>query len=713
MAGDPFRYFRIEARELSDEIAGGVLDLDTAADRAGTLARILRAAHTLKGAARVVRQAAIAEAAHALEDVLQPHRGDAGTLPPDATADLLARVDAIEAGIAALPPAAPEPPEPPAPTAPTAPGPSAAPTAPGPAAAPATVDEPAVPSAPDADALTVIRTDATDVDDLLEAIGETQAHLAPLRHGVAELDRIRRGLDLLRAQLDGLVGARHTGDHGDPAERAATGNRIRAMTVGLGNDLAAVEHDLAGSLEHGERELRQIRVAAEQLRLVRAGSVLPALHRAARDAAAQAGCRIAFHATGGDTRLDPQVLSTVYGALLHTVRNAVAHGIEPVDHRREAGKPDEGRVAVAIERRGTRIVFSCRDDGRGIDIEAVRRAAVGAGIDTTAMTIEEVTGLVLRGDISTATTVTELAGRGVGLDAVRDAVERLGGVVSIASEPGRGTTVDLTVPLSLLAVECLIVDAAGTTVAVPLDAVRQCLRLADAESTTTTVRYAARTVPYLPLAVELRLRSEAQPAVAMIVSAPAGTAAIGVDRVVDTTTVVVRAIPALAPASAVVGGLYLSGEGNPRIVLDPAGLVAAAERGHHLPPSSAPAERRPVLVVDDSLTTRMLERSILESAGYDVDVAASGEEALAKAHQTGYGLFLVDVEMPGMDGFTFIEHTRADPALQHVPSILVSSRASPADRQRGREAGAVMHVAKGAFDQNELLDHIGRLVGSR
>jgi two-component system chemotaxis sensor kinase CheA len=198
----------------------------------------------------------------------------------------------------------------------------------------------------------------------------------------------------------------------------------------------------------------------------------------------------------------------------------------------------------------------------------------------------------------------------------------------------------------------------------------------------------------------------------MIVAAPGGTAAIGLDRVVDTATVVVRAVPPLAPASAIVGGLCLDGEGNPRIVLDPAGLVAAAHgnRGTATEPA-ADAPRRPVLVVDDSLTTRMLERSILESAGYAVETAASGEEALAKARDTRYGLFLVDVEMPpGMDGFAFIEQTKADPRLHDIPAILVSSRASPADRERGRQAGAVMHVAKGAFDQNELLEHIGKLV---
>jgi two-component system chemotaxis sensor kinase CheA len=153
----------------------------------------------------------------------------------------------------------------------------------------------------------------------------------------------------------------------------------------------------------------------------------------------------------------------------------------------------------------------------------------------------------------------------------------------------------------------------------------------------------------------------------------------------------------------------MNGDGDPRIMLDPAGLVEAARRTVPGPGTEDRPSRR-VLVIDDSLTTRMLERSILQSAGYDVDVAASGEEALAKASGGGYGLFLVDIEMPGMDGFTFIEHTLADPALRDIPSILVSSRASEEDRRRGVEAGARLHVAKNEFDQNELLRQIGKLV---
>jgi two-component system chemotaxis sensor kinase CheA len=672
VAGDPYRYFRIEARELSDDLAGGVLDLERGADPAAALARVLHAAHTLKGAARVVKQAGIAEAAHALEDVLDPHRPDPSAVPPAAIAAALAEVDRIDAGIAALP------------------GPEAAAPPPARARENAPEREPEQPA--------VVRTDTADVDDLLEAIGEAQTHLAPLRHRLDELDRIRRGIDLLRAQLDA------------PGP-AGTRDRWRAVAAGLGHDLAAVTHDLARSVEHGERELRQIRGSAEQLRLVRAGSVFPTLHRAARDAAAQVGCRVAFTGAGGDTRLDPHVLSTVYGCLLHIVRNAVAHGIEPVEVRRRAGKPDEGRVTVEVGRRGTRIVFTCRDDGRGVDVDAVRRAATRAGIDTATLGPADLTALVLRGGISTAGQVTELSGRGVGMDMVRDTAQRLGGEVSIASVPGRGTTVELTVPLSLLAVESLLVEAAGTVAVVPLDAVRQCVQLTG--TVDGTIRYGAHTVPYLPLATVLGVPTT-DARVAMVVSAPGGTAAIGLDRVVDTTTVVVRAVPPLAPAGAVVGGLCLDGAGNPRIVLDPAGLVAAAAKGRAAVAEdrAVVAESRPVLVVDDSLTTRMLERSILESAGYVVETAASAEEALVKARDTRYGLFLVDVEMPGMDGFTFIERTKADPVLREVPAILVSSRASPADRERGRKAGAAMHVDKGAFDQTELLGHIGRLVVS-
>jgi two-component system chemotaxis sensor kinase CheA len=186
--------------------------------------------------------------------------------------------------------------------------------------------------------------------------------------------------------------------------------------------------------------------------------------------------------------------------------------------------------------------------------------------------------------------------------------------------------------------------------------------------------------------------------------------AVGVDRLSGGGTVIVRSLPAVAAASSVVAGASLDLEGNPQLALDPAGLVEAAGEAHSRT-RTAPAPRLPVLVVDDSLTTRMVEQSILESAGHLVDLARSGEEALEKVRSRPYSLFLVDVEMPGMDGFEFISRMRADPVLRDTPAVLVTSRSSPEDRLRGERAGARAYIVKSEFDQRQFLQTIEQLVG--
>jgi two-component system chemotaxis sensor kinase CheA len=237
--------------------------------------------------------------------------------------------------------------------------------------------------------------------------------------------------------------------------------------------------------------------------------------------------------------------------------------------------------------------------------------------------------------------------------------------------------------------------------------------------------YDGQAVPFLPLARALGGPAgrpdpdrggpdNAAPSVAVVVAVDGEAVAIGVDKLAGTSTLVVRPLPELAPAAPVIGGVSTDLDGNPRLVLDPPGLIAATTRpdGAGGAAPAEPATRHRILVVDDSLTTRMLERSILESAGYDVDLAASGEEGLDMARLRRYALFLTDIDMPGIDGFAFVEIARADPELAGVPAILVSSRASQQDRQRGAEVGASAYVVKGEFDQEQLLAHIRKLVPS-
>jgi two-component system chemotaxis sensor kinase CheA len=265
----------------------------------------------------------------------------------------------------------------------------------------------------------------------------------------------------------------------------------------------------------------------------------------------------------------------------------------------------------------------------------------------------------------------------------------------------------------------LVVEAGGQVAGIPLDVVSRAVRVAAAEINRTGTGDAlvldGRAIPFLPLAPVLNPQAPlaARPPLAwsaVVVDSDGQLAALGVERLLGTEHVVSRPLPAEVPPDQAVAGASLDAAGNPRLVLDAAGLVARALRGQA---AARPAQvrRPPILVVDDSLTTRMLEQSILESAGYEVDLAASGEEGLEKALARRYGLFLVDVEMPGIDGFTFIERSRADRRLADIPAILVTSRSDPEDFRRGETVGAHAYVVKSQFNQGELLDRIRGLVG--
>jgi two-component system chemotaxis sensor kinase CheA len=304
------------------------------------------------------------------------------------------------------------------------------------------------------------------------------------------------------------------------------------------------------------------------------------------------------------------------------------------------------------------------------------------------------------------------------LDVVREAVERLHGSVTAQTARGAGTTITVTVPLSVASFDALIVDADGARFAIPLDAVCGALRIDPKDIIRTegreTVIFDGSAVPLVSLKHLVHASAESSMASgrasAVVVRGASGTAATAVDRLAETMPIVMRPLPALAAADALAAGAALDDAGDPFLILDPDHLVAGAARAGSAIFEADPA-RVPVLVVDDSLTTRMLEQSILESAGFDVDLAASGEEALYKARARRYALFLVDVEMPGMDGFAFIERIRADLSLREIPAVLVTSRNTLEDRRRADDVGAQGYMVKSEFDQERLLEHIRRLIG--
>jgi two-component system chemotaxis sensor kinase CheA len=681
MASDPYKYFRPEARDLLDQCAKGVLELEKRGTSTATVQRLLRLAHTLKGAARVVKQSGIADRAHAIEDALSPFRDGDAIIARAQIDTILAHLDEIGGQIVTLAPADDA----------GRPG-------------------PGKPSQDDV--ARTVRTDIAETDAVLDGIAETHALLNGLRTTAQRMEQARHLADLLLAQLAPHGAADHERSSGrGPQHLHAIGEELR-------RSLGGAERNLGSTVDQMDRELQQLRDAAERLRLAPVDSLFVALERTARDIAQTLGKQVTFEGKGGNIRLDAHVLETMRDALIQIVRNAVAHGIEADRERTADGKPQSGRITVGVSRRGRRIVFECRDDGRGLDLDAVRRAAVQRGLIEPAaqqLGADELTRMLLGGGISTSTTVTGVSGRGVGLDVVRDAMARLHGEVTVRSEPGIGTTFELAIPPSLASMEALIVDAGGSPVAIPLDAVRRTLRV-DARDISraavgASIPYERQAIAFIPLSSALD--GTRWPAdrnwTAVVVAGAGGLAAIGVDRMLGTARIVVRPLPDGLAASPIVAGALLDPESNPQLILDPDGLVAVARRGDAggLEP---PPQRRPVLVVDDSLTTRMLEQSILESAGYEVDAVVSAEAALDAVRRKPYALILVDVEMPGMDGFTFVERIRSDPILRGIPAILVTSLAAPEDRQRGRDAGAQGYIVKSEFDQAELLAMIKPLM---
>ncbi len=679
---DLYRYFRVEAAEILEQLQKGLLELERGAPPAELIGKLLRLAHTLKGAARVVKQKGIADHSHSVEDLLVPIRDSGRAVDARLVAASLEHVDAMRAQLQAL----------------AEPTPSAEPVS---AQAAVRADEPFWAAPANTEELAV----------LMDGIGELNVRLGGVRETRARLEHARSLAELLRDQL-----ATRRRQHSSEAELV----RLRSLADELETVLVTAERQISSNVEQATRELAQVRDAAERLRLVPTANLWGSLERTARDAALSLGKRVRFEAKGGDVRLESELLAQVQRALVQAVRNAVAHGIEDATGRAAAHKPAEGVVTVEVLRRDGQVLFCCRDDGRGLDQDAVRRSAERHGVSPAALAGLNADGLarlLLGGGISTSSSVNAVSGRGIGLDLIREVAENVGGTVSLKSSASNGTVLERAVPVSLAALSALLVEVTGQVVALPLFAVRGTARQLPHEISHTAngdnVVVDGKIIPYVgldrllnphtPEATQQANRS------AVVVVADGVTIALGVERLLGIESIVVRGVPELALMSPIVSGASFDADGNPRLVLSPQGLVHAAERTAAAP-RAAPKQRAPILVIDDSLTTRMLEQSILESAGYEVDLAVSGEEGMDKARLRKYALFLVDVEMPGMDGFTFIERTRRDPELRQVPAILVTSRASPEDIERGRAVGALAHIEKREFNQTDLLERIRKLV---
>ena len=696
---DPYRYFRIEARELIEQLTQGLLSLDEEEGSAKAVPELFRYAHTLKGAARVVGQARMAEIAHAVEDALSPFRNTGRSVPLDSVHEFLRLVGQMAEELDTL-------------EAPAAPAPEASQSA--------EAGTPQVVVAPEGPSSEVVRVELERLDTLLEGLSEAVVQLGGLRGVVESLGQAQHGADSLIEQLTAPVAS-----NGSPAERARWLSRVLAVAEGMRSSLVKAGRQLGGGLGQVESELARLRDGANSLRLVPTQTLFGPLELAGRDAAASLGRQMEFHAEGGEIQIDGHVLAAVRQALLHVVRNAMDHGLETPDERRAVGKSPTGHFWLKVQRRGGRVSFRCEDDGRGVDLGRVRQVAVERGVVTAqeadALDEQGLLQLVFQPGFSTARAVSEVSGRGVGLDVVRDTVRRLKGDVHLTSRLGQGACITLEVPLTLASLEVLGVEAGGHRLLVPLEALSGAIHMpAEAVSWTgarASLSHGGQVLPFLALSDAMGFTSGAQRprtwSVLVLDAGSAGRAAVGVEKLLGISRRVSRPLPTTVPHLPLVAGASFDEQGMPLLLLDTAGLVRLVRAGSASGPPQVRTQRKHrILVVDDSVTTRMLEKSILEAAGYEVELGASGEEGVEKALRGGHSLLIVDVEMPGMTGLDVTRRLRATPSLQSLPILMVSSLATDEDKRRGREAGVSAYIVKGEFQQHGFLETVARLTAA-
>lgn len=498
--------------------------------------------------------------------------------------------------------------------------------------------------------------------------------------------------------------------------------------------LKAVEQSaraLAAALAEDGRALRvttdALMIELRRARMMPAGDLIAAFPDMVADLAQEMGKAVSWRTSGAELMIDREVAERIKDPLLHAVRNAIDHGIEPPPARTRAGKPATGTVALAIEAADNgRVAIEVSDDGAGIDLDAVREGAVRSRLLTAEEARDlpeiDVLDLVFQSNLSTRGVISAVSGRGLGLAIVRERAERLGGSVRLSSTPGAGTVLRLEVPAALANFRGIGVRAAGVDFVWPRDAVERTLALPAAARAEAGERgfvpFEGGAVPFAELSRLIghpadATRDGARIGSCLVIRHGLRRGIVAVDEVTGEREVMVKELrpPLLRVRHVLAAGML--GNGRLALILRTADVLETMALGPARQSSGRPARlgrRHRLLIVDDSLTTRAMEAGLLEAAGYEVEAVADGVEAWSALQQRPFDAVVSDVDMPNMNGFELTQKIRSDPRLKPLPIVLVTALEEREDHDRGLKLGANAYMMKSAFDQSLLIDLVRRVL---
>ncbi|WP_137936147.1 Hpt domain-containing protein [Chitinivorax sp. B] len=729
-----------EVNDLQPQISKVMRDWRTdpaAYEMSKALQRLL---HTLKGSARMTGAMRLGEATHNLETKVIGLQETAPT--SDDFDELESQLDQVNELIDILQ------------------GKSSAETAADVVAASQAAGNLAIPAMPmglvDADAAkSTLRVRADLVDRLVNQAGEVaiarsrmEAEMLALKQSLLDLTdnvtRLRTQLREIEIQAESQMASRmshiQTDNEFDPLEfdrftRLQELTRFMAESV---NDVATIQHNLLKNLDETDAALLQqgrmtkdLQQELMRIRMVPFSSVSERLYRIVRQTGKEVGKKVNLEIRGGRVEIDRSMLEKMTSPFEHMLRNAIDHGLESREKRIEAGKPEVGEISLSLKQEGNELVLILADDGAGLNLGKIREKAISKGLITADQVLsdEEAMYLIFEPGFSTADALSQLSGRGIGMDVVKNEISDLGGRVQLDSEIGKGTRFTIHLPLTLAVTQTVLVTAANKKYAIPSVMVEQVqeLKLADLErlyeqkkATWLGNEYPFTYLPRLLGDQEHQPESKRYSTIVLLRSG-SQRIALHVDDLMRNQEVVVKNIgPQLARVPGIAGATVL-GNGDIVLILNPLLLLNRIETANAQQQGQAqgqaPVQSQPdalsmvpvVMVVDDSLTVRKITGRLLAREGFQVITAKDGVDALQQIQDVMPDVMLVDIEMPRMDGFELTRHIRSDEKTRHIPIIMITSRTAEKHRNYANELGVNVYLGK-PYQEDELLGHIERFV---
>lgn len=721
--------FRMEVAAQSTALGDALVAVEASPDPRRELERAMRAAHSIKGAARVLQVDAAVSLAHVMEDYFVAAQAVGAALPAEAVDVLLSGLDVLSA------------------------------------IAEATKDD-------FGEWLLANGARISSVIDRVKRLGESgvdprtvevtpQQMMAPPPDPIVETrGRVVKVSAENMNRLMGMAGELVVGGRRLEAlvsSARALRDRQRFVSQAIDELAAVVQRDASAmaALEelraaheamtkqveaHGEacddHVQRSNDLSSRLYRDVMESRMRPfsdgtkALPRMVRDIARSLGKKVKLEVIGAETKVDRDILERLDSPLTHILRNAIDHGVEPPAERNDAGKPEQATVKLEARHRAGTLSVTITDDGRGIDLEALRRRVVERGVleaDVVERLSEpELLECIFLPGLSTAKTVTDLSGRGVGLDVVKTVVQEVGGSLRVHTDAGRGTSFHLQLPLTLSVIRAIVVEIAGDPYAIPLSRIDKVVRpqasdIQDVEGR-QYISLDGRNIGLVEAKTVLELDDPAPPTrdiCIVVVSAHASSYGLRVTRLLGEDDLVVRPLDPRLGAVPDISAASIMAHGEPLLILDVEQVVQSIENtlGRRVPMRIAgdlaprAKKKKRALIVDDSITVREVERQIMTNRGFEVDVAIDGVDGLQAARRRPYDIIVTDVDMPRMNGIDLVRSLKADERLRSVPIIIVSYKDRPEDRLRGLEAGASYYLTKSSFDDHALTDTVVELIG--